>query len=82
MQTSEQLVREKIIKDMKVKWKWHKIQHGLNKSRLYQINLIRFFDKIAYIIDKGHVIDPICLNFSEVYDNTQGIISKTGRDGD
>lgn len=79
---SEQLLREKIIKDTGVKWKWHKIQHGLNKSRLYQINLMHFFDKITYILGKGHVIDPICLNFSEVYDNTRGIISKTERDTD
>lgn len=43
---------------------------------------MHFFDKITYILDKGHVIDPICLNFSEVYDNTRGIISKTGRDRD
>lgn len=67
---------------MKVNRKWHKIQHELTKRRLYQINLIHFFDKITYILDKGHVIDLICINFSEVYDNTQGIISTTGRDGD
>lgn len=42
---SEQLLRKKIIKDIEVKLKWHKIQHGFNKSRLYQINLIHFFDK-------------------------------------
>lgn len=56
-------MKETIIKNKQLMEKWDKIQmFTKDKSRL--TNCIVFFDKINDL-DKGDVIDHICLDFSE-----------------
>lgn len=48
----EQISKEKIIRDLKVKEKWDKIQPEFINGRSCQVNLIFFFGKmVAFLIE-------------------------------
>lgn len=56
-------MKETIIKDKEVMEKWDKMR-VFTKGNSCLTNLMVFFDKITDL-DKGDVIDHICLDFSE-----------------
>ncbi|CAM4697526.1 unnamed protein product [Caretta caretta] len=63
----ENILKEKVAKDIDVNGNWDKIQHGFTKGRSCQTNLI-FFEKVTDFLDKGNAVDLIYLDFSKAFD--------------
>ncbi|CAM4308052.1 unnamed protein product [Lepidochelys kempii] len=64
----ENILKEKIVKDIEVSGNWDKMQHGFTKGRSCQNNLISFFEKVRVFLDKGNAVDLIDLDFSKAFD--------------
>ncbi|CAM5083682.1 unnamed protein product [Natator depressus] len=64
----ENILKEKVVKNIEVNGNWDKIQHGFTKGRSCQTNLISFFEKVTDFLDKGNAVDLIYLDFSKAFD--------------
>jgi hypothetical protein len=55
-------------------------QHGFVKSKLCQVNLISFYDRVTGLVDKGKVIDAIYPDFSNAFESSPHdiLINKEG----
>ncbi|GAB0210363.1 cAMP-dependent protein kinase inhibitor alpha [Grus japonensis] len=42
-------------------------QHGFMKGRPCLTNLISFYDQVTHLVDKGKVVDVVCLYFSKAF---------------
>ena len=65
----EKVIKQEICDNLENNKVITRSQHGSVKDRLYQTNLIAFFDKVTKLGDQGNTVDIVYLDFSKAFDN-------------
>ena len=64
----ESIIRDAIVEHLKYNDLIRNSQHGFMPHRSCLTNLLEFFEEITRIIDEGHSIDILYLDFARAFD--------------
>ncbi|CAM4531390.1 unnamed protein product [Caretta caretta] len=77
----KQCIKYSICKYLENEGVFTSSQHGFTKNKSCQTSLISFFHRVTDLVDKGHAVDIIYLDFSKAFDTVPYdiLISKWGK---
>ena len=64
----ERILKKAIVNHLEVNNLLNNTQHGFRKGRSTTTQLLRYYDSILNMIDKGYNVDSIYLDFSKAFD--------------
>ena len=64
----ERIIKKALVKHLESNNLLNNTQHGFRKGRSTVTQLLRYYDSILSMLEKGHQVDAIYLDFSKAYD--------------